>query len=238
MPHHWRQLSRFAAAFALLSDLALLTLGGTLKRREMISARLGDVMSEIYLLGAVLKRWEAEGRQAEDRPLVDYIMIQGIERIGFAFDAVLDNLPARPAAWITRLLAFPLGVPRATPSDRLTSEIASMLMKNSAQRERLTPDLYLGEGHASHPLKDLEHAFALVMKADPIEKRMRDADVDDPEVAWKRGVISVDEREQLREAQAAVGKVIAVDAFPMEEVSPLAAQHRPQPERQSREAAE
>ena len=53
-PHHWKRLSRYAAAFALVSDLALLTLGGGLKRKEMISARLGDILSELYLLGAVL----------------------------------------------------------------------------------------------------------------------------------------------------------------------------------------
>src|SRR5690606_10045216 len=50
---HWRQLSRLSAAFALTADMALLTLGGALKRKEMLSARLGDILSELYLLGAV-----------------------------------------------------------------------------------------------------------------------------------------------------------------------------------------
>ena len=85
---HWRQLSRYAAAFALLSrSLTLPTLGGTLKRREMLSARLGDILAELYLLGAVLKRFEDEGRQETDRPIVDYVMAQGFGRIGAAFRA-------------------------------------------------------------------------------------------------------------------------------------------------------
>ncbi|MCP3056198.1 acyl-CoA dehydrogenase, partial [Aurantimonas marianensis] len=119
---HWRQLSRYASAFALLSDLSLLTLGGALKRKEMLSARLGDILSELYLLGAVLKRFETEGRPEADKPLVEYIMAKGYNRMALAFNGVLDNLPARWAAIVTRVIAFPLGVPYHEPSDELTSE--------------------------------------------------------------------------------------------------------------------
>ena len=59
----YRQLSRYSSAFALCADMALLTLGGALKRKEMLSARFGDILSELYLLSAALKRWQDEGRQ-------------------------------------------------------------------------------------------------------------------------------------------------------------------------------
>jgi acyl-CoA dehydrogenase len=226
MPGYWKQLSRHAAAFALLSDFALLTLGGALKRKEMISARLGDILSELYLLGAVLKRFETEGRHEEDRPIVDYVMGQGQGRIAAAFAGVLDNLPARWAAFLVRLLAFPVGIPAPMPSDELTNEVAETLMKDSPQRDRLTPDVYLGEGHKEHPLKDLEQAFRLVTAAAHIEKKMREEHARDPKDARDRGVISAAEFEQLAEAKAAVDRVVAVDAFPMEEVSPIAAQHQ------------
>jgi acyl-CoA dehydrogenase len=226
MPGYWKQLSRHAAAFALLSDFALLTLGGALKRKEMISARLGDILSELYLLGAVLKRFEAEGRHEEDRPIVDYVMRQGQGRIAAAFAGVLDNLPARWAAFLVRLLAFPMGVPAPMPSDELTNEVAETLMKDSPQRDRLTPDVYLGEGHKEHSLKDLERAFRLITAAAHIEKKMREEHVRDPKDARDRGVISAAEFEQLAEAKAVADRVVAVDAFPMEEVSPIAAQHR------------
>lgn len=234
--HHWQKLSRLASAFALLSDLALLTLGGDLKRREMISARLGDILSELYLLGAVLKRYEDEGRHREDRPIVDYIMKQGRGRIGTAFSGVLANMPSRAAAFVVRAIAFPLGVSVPKPSDRLTREVADILLKPSAQRNRLTSGLYLGEGKADSPLQELERAFALALEAAPIEKKLREAGVRDPRRARDKGTITGEEFDLLAELAEATGKVVAVDAFPMAEVSPIADQHR-KPER-LREAAE
>jgi acyl-CoA dehydrogenase len=237
LPHHWKQLSRYASAFALLSDFALLTLGGALKRKEMISARLGDILSELYLLGAVLKRFETEGRPEEDRPIVDYVMLQGRNRITTAFAGVLDNLPARWAAFLVRLLAFPAGTRGPTPPDRLTSEVAETLMKDSPQRDRLTPDIYLGEGHKEHPLKDLEGAFRKVTGLAPIESKMREADIRDPEQARNKGIITKEEWEKLEEARAAVDRVLTVDAFPMDEISPIAAQHRERETARTRRAA-
>jgi acyl-CoA dehydrogenase len=234
LAHHWRGLSRYAAAFALLSDMALLTLGGALKRREMISARLGDILSELYLLGAVLKRYEDEGRQEADKPIVDYIMIQGAERIGVAFDGVLDNLPARWAAWLVRFAAFPFGIAHRTPADELTNEVAEILGAPSAQRDRLTPGLYCGEGRDDHPLAHLEEAFRLVVDAEPIEKKMRDAKIRDAGKALERSIISEDECNRLAKAKEAVDRVIAVDAFPMEELSPIADQHRARPAKKAR----
>lgn len=230
---HWRQLSRYAAAFALLADLCLLTLGGSLKRREMLSARLGDILAELYLLGATLKRFEDEGRRDADRPIVDYVMARGRDRMAIAFNGVLDNLPARWAAWLTRLVAFPLGVTRHEPEDRLASELAELAMQPGAQRDRLTPDI-----HAAGPLKHLEEALALAIKSEPIEQKLREARIRDPEEAMGANVITAAERDLLRQARAAHDRVVAVDAFPMEDVSPIADQHRrPQPP-EHREAAE
>jgi acyl-CoA dehydrogenase len=231
VPHHWQRLSRHAAAFALLADMALLTLGGTLKRKELISARLGDILSELYLLGAVLKRYENDGCYAEDRPIVDYIMIKGVERMGVAFGGVLDNLPARWAAWLVRFVAFPFGIGHRAPSDRLVNEVAEVLLTPSTQRDRLTPDLYGGEGRPDHPIAHLEQAFHLVVAVEPIEARMREAGIRDAATARDRGIISRDDYRRLDEARLAVERVVAVDAFPMEEVSPIASQHRAPPRR-------
>ena len=222
---HWRQLSRYCAAFALLSDLSLLTLGGALKRKEMLSARLGDILSELYLLGAVLKRFEVEGRPEADRPLIEFIMEKGYCRLGIAFNGVLDNLPARWAAGLVRFLAFPLGVPYEEPSDELTSEVAAIMMRPSSQRDRLSPDLYLGERHANHPVKDLETAFELVCDAAPIEKKMRAEKIKDPLAARDAGVITSDEYERLVKVKEAVDKVVAVDAYEAQDLSPIADQH-------------
>ncbi|MEX6508272.1 acyl-CoA dehydrogenase [Jiella sp. M17.18] len=241
---HWRQLSRYASAFALLADLSLLTLGGALKRKEMLSARLGDILSELYLLGAVLKRFEVEGRPEADRPLIEYIMEKGYCRLALAFTGVLDNLPSRFAAGFVRFVAFPLGVPYQEPSDELMGEVASIITRASSQRDRLTPDLYLGEGRDDHPVRDLEHAFELVNAAAPIEKKMREAKVRDPQAARDAGVITAAEFDQLAEVKVAVAKVVAVDAFPGADISPIASQHDRRDrqaqgtEEASREAAE
>jgi acyl-CoA dehydrogenase len=229
MVPHWRQLSRYSAAFALLADLALLTLGGALKRKEMISARLGDIISEIYLLAAALKRFEDEGRPAEDTPILDYLMITGRERIAHAFEGVLQNLPARWAALVLRLVAFPAGFPRREPKDVLVTKLAEILMTPGAQRDRITPDLYLGGERENDPISELEEAFELAVSAEPAEKKMREAGIEDIDHALKEGTVTADEAELLKRARQAHDRVVAVDAFPMEEVSPISRQHREPP---------
>ena len=116
----YKQLGRYASAFALAVDVALLTLGGGLKRQEMISARFGDILSELYLLSAVLKRWDEEGRQRADLPLVAWCMEEGFATIEARFDAIFANFPNRPVAWFLRFLVLPLGLNQRGPSDRLT----------------------------------------------------------------------------------------------------------------------
>ena len=241
MKGHWKQLSRSAAAFALLADLALLTLGGTLKRKEMLSARLGDILAELYLLGAALKRFEDEGRREEDRPIVDYVMARGRDRMAVAFEGVLANLPARWAAWLTRIVAFPLGVSRHEPDDKLVARLAQIAMTPGVQRDRLTVGIHLGEGRQGSPIADLEEAFRLAVACESAEKRLREVRLTDLEEAVTRNVISVEERDLIRRARAAHDRVVAVDAFPMAEVSPLAGQHNQSGDRDPRshrEAAE
>lgn len=218
MVPHWRQLSRYAAAFAVLADLALLTLGGALKRKERLSARLGDILAELYLLATALKRFEDEGRPPEDEPLVHYVMQQGYQRLAEAFQGVLQNLPARWAAWLLRCLAFPFGVRRHPPSDRLAHQVAETLLQPNAQRDRLTTGLYLGEGHDEHPLRDLEVAMRRVALADPISRKMRAAGLRDAALARQQGVITDAELAQWLAMQAAVAQVVAVDAFAPDEL--------------------
>ncbi|BDA83071.1 acyl-CoA dehydrogenase [Aureimonas sp. SA4125] len=222
---HWRQLSRYSAAFALLSDLSLLTLGGGLKRREMLSARLGDILSELYLTAAALKRFEDEGRPEADKPVIEYIFAKGTYRMGVAFNGVLENLPARWAALLVRLLCFPFGIPLPAPTDEIVTELAEILMRPSSQRDRLTPDLYLGEGREGHPVRDLEEAFERVAAVAPIDRKMREAKIRQPQQALDEGIVTPAEFQELAGAREAVARVVAVDAFPMADVSPIASQH-------------
>src|SRR6266700_2620690 len=193
---YYRQLSRYAAAFALSVDVALLTLGGALKRQEMVSARFGDILSELYLLSAVLKRWDEEGRQRADLPLVAWCMETGFATIEARFDAIFANFPNRPVAWLLRFLVLPLGLGRRGPSDRLTRACAEILLNPSATRERLTVDIFHGLGDEG--LARLERAFALTVAAQPLRDRLHKAHVRDAEAARRQGLISDAEAGELR----------------------------------------
>jgi acyl-CoA dehydrogenase len=215
---YFRQLGRYSAAFALAVDMALLTLGGNLKRREMISARFGDILSELYLLSAVLKRWHDEGRQEADLPLVDWCMAQGFATIEMRFDEILANFPNRPAAWLLRFLLFPFGTRTLGPSDALTQACAAILLAPSAARDRLTVDVYHGADNGG--VGRLDRAFAQISAVQPLRDRLRQAHVHDVAAARQRGLINDAEADQLKAVQLAIAAVIAVDDFAAEEISP------------------
>jgi acyl-CoA dehydrogenase len=216
--NYFRQLGRYSAAFALAVDMALLTLGGNLKRREMISARFGDVLSELYLLSAVLKRWNEEGRQPADLPLVEWCMAQGFATIEMRLDEIMANFPNRPIGWLLRFLLLPFGVRRRGPSDVLTQACAAILLEPSATRDRLTVDIYHGTDDGG--VARLDRAFALISTVRPLRDRLRQAHVHDIAEARRRGLINDAEHDQLKAVQLAVAAVVAVDDFAAEEISP------------------
>ena len=214
----YRPLGRYASAFALAVDVALLSLGGALKRQEMISARFGDVLSELYLLSAVLKRFEDEGRQEADLPLVAWCMQSGFAAIEARLDEIFANFPNRPAAWLLRFLLLPFGARRRGPSDRLTQACAEILLNPSAARDRLLVDLFPGIGDDG--IARLERAFALVTAAEPLRERLRRARVRDIDQAKRQALINDAEAAQLHAAAEAVAAAVAVDDFAPEELSP------------------
>jgi acyl-CoA dehydrogenase len=216
----YRQLSRYSAAFALATDLALLTLGGGLKRKEMLSARFGDILSELYLSSAALKRWNDEGRQQDDLPLLAWCMQSSFATIEARFDEIFANMPNRPVAWLARAFILPFGRRRRGPSDRLTQACAAILTTPCAARERLVADLCHPAAHERDDgLALLERAFALTVAVQAIRDRMHKAHVRDIEQAARQRTIDAPEAAQLREAAEAVAAAIAVDDFAPEELA-------------------
>jgi acyl-CoA dehydrogenase len=214
----YKPLGRYAAAFALAADIAMLTLGGGLKRKEMVSARFGDILSELYLLSAVLKRWQDEGRQHADLPLVECCMEQGFATIEARFDEIFANFPNRPVAWLMRFMLLPVGPRRRGPSDRLTQACAEILLKPSATRDRLIVDIFHGTG--DDPIVRLERAFRLRVATEPLRDRLRNARVRDIAKARQQGLINDAEFGELTAAAEAVAAAVAVDDFASEELSP------------------
>lgn len=215
----YRQLSRYAACFALTADMALLTMGGALKRKEMLSARLGDILSELYLLSGALKRWHDEGRRDSDLPLLAWSVADGLKTIDLRFQQVLANFPNRPIAWFLKFIIQPLGVRRFGPPDRLTRQCAEILLEPSDVRERLTAGLYIGDDDGG--IARLERAFKVVTEAEPIARKMHDAKVRDWRTAWEKGIISETEAKQMDLVADAVAKAIDVDDFSPEELTSM-----------------
>jgi acyl-CoA dehydrogenase len=214
---YYRRLGRYASAFALAADFALLTLAAGLKRREMISARFGDILSELYLGSAVLKRWEDEGRQAADLPLVDWCMEASSATIETRLDEILANLPMRPVAWLLRCMLLPFGVRRRGPTDRLTQACAGLLLAPSATRDRLTAGIFHATG--DNGVARLERAFELTIGVAPLHERMRRAHVREIETARGQNVINDIEAAALHAAAQAVAEAVAVDDFAPEEIT-------------------
>src|SRR5262249_46176823 len=161
------------------------------KRKETLSARLGDILSELYLCSAALKRWEDEGRQMADYPLLAWNMRTSFKTIEIRFAEVFANFPSWFAVLIARIVVLPLGVQRHGPSDSLTLACADTIMEPSATRDRLTSGLFAGTGDDA--VARLETAFQLVVACDPIRKKLRQAHIHDAQTALNRGLISESE---------------------------------------------
>jgi acyl-CoA dehydrogenase len=221
----FQYLGRFSAAFALVSDTAMATIGGALKRREKISGRLADALAWLYLASATLKRFHDEGARAAHRDLVQWAVHHALYRVEEALAGVLDNLPNRPVAWLVRALVFPLGLQFHPPRDALGARVARALLEDRAVREDLTPDIYLPP--AGEPgLGELEAALDLAVEALPLETKLRDLvragrldhaparELDD--LALASELITRAEFERLNEARAARDAVVQVDEFEAE----------------------
>jgi acyl-CoA dehydrogenase len=218
-----QQLTRFSAMFAFLSDVTMLVLGGGLKRREKLSARLGDILSLMYLVSATLKRYEDEGRQAADKPLLDWAVWDAMFKAQNAFEGVISNYPSRAAAWLLRRILFPLGRPYVIPSDRLGHEVAKLLIEPSATRDRLTAGMYVTKGETDI-IGKLEAALGAAIAAEPVERKLREAQKagriagetteELAAAALAAAVITAEEHAQLDRAARLRNEVIRVDDFP------------------------
>ncbi|MGF6778085.1 acyl-CoA dehydrogenase [Paraburkholderia sp. GAS334] len=226
--HYYRAATRISTAFALLADVSMFVLGGDLKRRERISGRLGDVLSQLYLISATLKRFEDEGRQESDLPLVCWGVEDALYQAQQAIDGVLANYPNRLAASLVRALAFPFGLPHRAPSDSLGSAIAELVQTPGAARDRLVADSYVPPVDVD-PLGYGELAFALNPRVTEIEQKLRDAVKKGfiapmpqslPDLAtWIEtaegiGLIDGSEREVLADYARYAAEVVKVDDFP------------------------
>ena len=216
----FQQLSRYSAAFALVSDFAMGTLGGALKRKEHITGRLSDALAHLYLGSALLWRFARDGSPERDHAAARWASQHCLFEIQTALAGVLDNLPNRPAAWLLRALVFPFGQRQKRPSDASASRLARALVEGGALRAALSPLVFVPP--ADRPgLGQLESALQAVLAARPAQEKLKRAQREgkiprtdpDLEAAVLAGVLTETECALLTRAEAARAEAIAVDSF-------------------------
>jgi acyl-CoA dehydrogenase len=224
---YYRKLNRYSAALALCADVSMGVLGGKLKFKEKLSARLGDTLSYLYIASAMLKRYEDTGRPEADRPLLAWAFHECVWKMQMALDGVIRNFPVRPVAWLLRALVFPFGRREVPPSDRLGRRVAALITAPSEARDRLTAWAYLTPTE-NNTVGRMNRILPDVIAAEPVERKflkafksgqLRAHTYNEQLVeAEKLGAITAAERELLQRVRDGVAEFISVDDFDSEEL--------------------
>ncbi|MCF7481198.1 acyl-CoA dehydrogenase FadE [Vibrio sp. J1-1] len=224
---YYQQLNRYSANLALLSDISMAVLGGSLKRKERLSARLGDILSQLYLSSAALKRFEQDGRPVEDLPLVHWALQDSLKQAETAVDEFLANFPNKVIARTLRTLIMPFGRVRKAPSDKLDSKVARILQTPSATRSRIGRGQYLVPTE-HNPAGKIELALSVILQAEPVFDKVCKAQGKRrpflrldmiAEEGLEQGIITQEEAELLREAEQHRLDTINVDDFEPEQLA-------------------
>ncbi|HEX2492596.1 MAG TPA: acyl-CoA dehydrogenase [Steroidobacter sp.] len=225
----YQHINRFSASFAFAVDVAMLTLGGYLKKKERLSARLGDVLACMYLSSMVLKHYENQGRPEEDLPLVEWTCRTLLYKAQEQLHSFLRNFPNRFLAGFMRVFIFPRGQTYHAPSDPLGQKLVEQILCTSIARDRLTEGVYRTV-EPGNPLGLLQEALALADAAEPIEKRIRVEGIKTGRVtaldlpgqiqqAVNAGILSQTEAAMLRDYDRRVMDLVHVDDFNPEELA-------------------
>ena len=224
---YFRKLNRYSAALALMADVSMLTLGGKLKFKESLSGRLGDVLSQLYLSGAMLKRFHDEGAPTAEEPVLAWAFHDSIHQIETALSAALRNFPTRPIGWLLWALIFPWGRRAEAPSDRLGHKVASLLMSPNPVQDRLMKGTYTTPT-AHNPAGQILASLIPVMGVEPIERKFLKALKADRDAPWSpaeqwdkavaQGWITAEEKMRLEALRQLTLEVIGVDDFSPEEL--------------------
>jgi acyl-CoA dehydrogenase len=219
---HYQRLDWLSSAFALNADLTMMTLGGSLKRRERLSARLGDILSLLVLASCALKHFEDQGRPEADRPLLEWAMADHLARIQGSLVALWSNLPNRGLARLLRVLTFPTGLPFGVPSDALDRRVARLILEPGEPRDRLTAGIFSSRD-PTLAVGRIELALTAATRGDEVQRVLRAAvrhgrlgGLDDPDIlsrAVAGRLISPADADAVRRAEQLRDAVVAVDSF-------------------------
>jgi acyl-CoA dehydrogenase len=219
---YYQHINRYSASFALITDAAMFTLGGELKRRELISARLGDILSYLYLASMVLKHYQDQNEPPDDLPLVEWACRTLLYKTQEQFHGLLRNFPNRFVAAILRFFIFPRGRTYSAPSDELGQQIVELMINPTATRERLADGIYKAV-EPGNQIGLLQQAMVIAEQVKPLERRVFDAHrageikADDIpgqiDEAEKKGILTPAEAEAVRAFDQRMLDVPGVDYF-------------------------
>lgn len=225
---YYQHIERFSAAFALLTDAAMVTMQSSLKRREMLTARLGDLLSMLYLASMVLKNYENDGCPAEDLPLVDWSCQYLLNRYQEAMHGLLQNFPNRPVSWLLRILVFPAGRWFNQPDDILDSRIVNLVTTDTPTRARLVSGIHAA-ATPENPLGTVNKVFGHCLEVEPLMQQLRQAvksgeveelaGIEFIDAAETAGILNKEEAQRLRQYDSEMMDVIHVDEFPADRIS-------------------
>ena len=219
---YYAHLTRFSAAFALIADVSMLSLQSRLKFMEMLSARMGDLLSNLYLASMVIKHYENEGCPEEDFPIVQWALEYLLHEYQQAFKGIVENYPNRILAHALKLMVFPAGMHFTLPGDKLEKKVVEVITRDSEARERLTAGLFM-EDADNNPLAHVNKVFLDSLGLEPINAKVRQA-VKEKRIPKLQGlelikaahvaaVISDTEQNQLKGFHERLMSVIHVDDF-------------------------
>lgn len=224
---YYRQISRLSVGFALLADYGLLMLGGSLKRKEHISGCFADALSNLYLCSTVLKHYHNQGCPVSDQPLLDWACQQTLYQSQQALQALLLKLPYKPLLWILKALIFPAGSYITPPADDLIDRTAEVLLDDQDSRDRLTDGIYINHIE-NDPTGRIEIAFQAVLKAAPVESKIRKAQklkqlnngniTEILKQALQKNILSPQDVLLIENAEKARLAAVTVDAFEPEQL--------------------
>ncbi|MEZ8575655.1 acyl-CoA dehydrogenase FadE [Vibrio splendidus] len=224
---YYQKLNRYSANLALLSDISMAVLGGSLKRRERLSARLGDILSQLYLGSATLKRFESEGSHAEDLPLVHWGMQDSLRQTEVAIDEFLANFPNPVIGRLLRVVLMPFGRIRRAPNDKLDSQVAHILQTPSETRSRIGRGQYL-EATEYNPVGKIEKALEVILQAEPLFNKVCKETHQKrsflrldlvAQLGLEKGILTQEEADLLTSAEEHRLYTINVDDFSPEELA-------------------
>ncbi|ENW04706.1 acyl-CoA dehydrogenase [Acinetobacter beijerinckii] len=219
---YYATINRMSADFALTADMALGILAGDLKRKEMLSGRLADIHSHLFIATAILKYYENGQRTEADQKHAELALGKALYNAQEAFFGFYENFPMKIASSLVKLICFPFGRPIAKPSDELKQQVAQLLLQENSFRAELKKHVYYTTDETD-VMGRMESTFQMLLSVQPLWDKFKKAESKDKfkgltfeehiADAVSTGFITTDEAQQLLKYNAKRYDSMLTDVF-------------------------